>query len=291
MEDFVATYKRAIKEQYEIAKQGENAHFLLNPTSANLRNLCLDILKKDLDATDKQILESFFKFEFGKDNAKIIKREENRFRRFGNFLKQESDLADDIHAADFLALLVDYKNRPYKKFRLRSGIDDTIETKNQSAVNHPNKEIVADAKNIVKIQQKNIISDLLRLKSITKNNILLFSITLISLLFTGYIAKDIYFSNEECMQWQNDHYEIVDCETKIPATIYPIIALDKERINLKKVELKEGMIFFEYGKPLYYYHKQNKNVEFFNGPGLHPVTGKPLKEATMHMINTHALRK
>jgi|GEM_PF-1878491 len=108
---------------------------------------------------------------------------------------------------------------------------------------------------------------------------------LTSVLSLGYVAKERYFSKKECMQWQEDHYEMMDCEINGLATISPVLALDEDVVELKKVTLRRGMPFFKYNKPLYYYYKVNRDsVEFFNGPGLHPITQEPLRKITWHMI-------
>lgn len=286
MEDFLVAYKEAIKAQYEVAKDGDDADCLLYPTLAKLRKLCLRILKNDPIDNDKKIFEKFFEFDLGPDSIKKIKNDENKFKRFEKFLKNQTDLSDDIYAMDFLAVLVDYEYRPFSKFKKHFEIppeakrfeEESIGKKKDNNDENNNQNRLAE-----EITPKPTVS-----KSILKRKVLIMSLIVITFFSVGYVTKDFCFPTKNCMQWQDDHYEVVDCEVNGLATISPILALDKDIVGLKRVTLKKGMEFFKYKKPLYYYYKVSQDsVEFFNAPGLHPITNEPLKKITQHMIDKY----
>ena len=88
-----------------------------------------------------------------------------------------------------------------------------------------------------------------------------------------------------CMVWKVDHYEIADCAVSYKENIVP---LDEVRLNtFKKVEVDLTTDFFDETtqKPLIWYHKSGKQIEYFTAPGLHPVNGKTLKAITEYMAN------
>ena len=287
MKDNFSAYKQAIKAKYEEEKQGDYTNLLLHPTSAKLRKLCVLLLKESTDTNDKRIFASFFGFEFEVDSIGKIKKENDRFKRFCNFLNGKNDLSEDIDAADLLALLVDYKNRPYQKFinshqtEIESLKNESLEEENTIAAFHED-ELPKIEPEITEWQQPE------RSKKQSKQNYLIIILLGISLLCGGYMAKDICFPKKQCMQWQEDHYEVVDCEVKGLLSICPVVALDEDLLEFKKVELKKGMEFFKYKKPLYFYYKVSRDsIEFFNGPGEHPITKKPLNEISGYIIDKY----
>ncbi|MDR6969304.1 hypothetical protein J2X31_003334 [Flavobacterium arsenatis] len=292
MKDNFSAYKQAIKAQYEEEKQGNHMNLLLHPTSAKLRKLCVLLLKASTDPNDKKIFASFFGFEFELDSIGKIKRENDRFKRFCNFLKGKNDLSEDMDAADLLALLVGYKNRPYQKFinshqtetEIESVENESPEEENITIATFHEDEPPKIQPEIKEWQQPE------RSKKPSKQNYLIILLLGVSLLSGGYMAKDICFPKKQCMQWQENHYEVVDCEVKRLGlvSISPVEPLDEDLLEFKKVKLKKGMEFFKYKKPLYYYYKVSRDsIEFFNAPGEHPITKKPLKEISDYIIDKY----
>lgn len=269
------SYVKAIKLQYELEKNGEYGGFLLQPSPAQLRNLCLVVYDKGLSKKDKDQFYNFFAPKQEKDLRKSIQNVDvERFKAFGAFFKGKSETTN-LTNLELIAVLVNFPQRPLKDF-LKN--EDAF-SKNIKEREKEKKRNTSDYQNIQTIDPE---------EAVKRNNYLLVGWLLVGFFSVGYIAKDTNLSKKRCMQWQEDHYEVVDCEVGSIRGINPIVALNKQAVELKKVTLKKGMSFFKYDKPLYYYHKVSKgNVEFFNAPGLHPITGKPLKEITPYIIHKY----
>jgi hypothetical protein len=92
------------------------------------------------------------------------------------------------------------------------------------------------------------------------------------------------------MQWQNHHYERVDCSAEKQQgliTQNDIIPIDIALINLRRIEVNEQTQFFKNDKPLVWYCKANGKLTYFNSYGINPETGKPLKPMTNYMIKKY----
>jgi hypothetical protein len=99
------------------------------------------------------------------------------------------------------------------------------------------------------------------------------------------------FSNKtkSCMQWQENKYVVLDCSSDSIQTLIdnPVLALDKNSFQLKKVNPYHCKPYFKYRKPNLWYHKMNGEIEYFNRAGKHPITGKDLKPITPYMIKKY----
>ena len=62
----------AVKQQYDEAKNGKYSSFLLHPSPAQLRNLCLLLLENNLSKSDEEIFSVFFQVTEGKDLKRSI---------------------------------------------------------------------------------------------------------------------------------------------------------------------------------------------------------------------------
>jgi hypothetical protein len=106
------------------------------------------------------------------------------------------------------------------------------------------------------------------------------------LVLLSYIGYDTL--SKECMVWTtNDHYEKVKCDDKgiITSQKVDLTVLD----NFKRVEPNCDYPYFKIdGSPNLWYGKNAKGtLEYFTLYGLHPATGKTLKNITEYMIKKH----
>ena len=266
-------YIKAVKLQYELKKNGEYGGFLLQPSPAQLRNLCLMIYDKGLLKLDEEQFSNFFQPKENEDLRKcILNFDVEKFKPIGLFFKGKSETTN-LTNLELIAVLVAFPQRPLKKF-LRSDI--------------PLTEIIQEDGEDFKGEDTDLNKPVTTKTTAKRNKLALIALVVVTFLSVGYVAKDNYFPTKQCMQWQEDHYQIVDCKVNGFASISPVVALDEDVVELKKVTLKKGMEFFKYKKPLYYYYKVNKDsVEFFNAPGLHPITQEPLRKITWHMIHKY----
>lgn len=268
-DDFEA-YKKAIKQHYEEEKKGYYSSFLLSPSRANLRKLCVERMKDNTSIDDLNTFKLFMGFEFKPENKNKLKDETDRFRAIENFLKGITD-SNDLETINLTAILVDFSTRPFLKFVRSTNGEKDIVTRDLETKTLKTNPLPPEKK---PSKKKNLIFGLLGFTA-------LFSI--------GYTAKDLVLPEKECMQWQSDHYELVDCQNKVDGlySSAPIIPTDEKAIELKKLIVSDTTTFFEGGKAKIWYCKVDGVPEFFDGPGFHPITGKGLRPVTDYIIEKY----
>jgi len=106
------------------------------------------------------------------------------------------------------------------------------------------------------------------------------------------ISLIIYLAlpEKQCMQWSNDHYEIVDCNLKIEGIgmANKIELLDKSLVNLKKVKVCDTTTCFDKnGQAIIWYGKTANGIDFFDGHGRHPESNSPLRPVTRYILNKY----
>ena len=288
-------YKKAIIKQYQKEKSGENYRFLENPSRAKLRDLCWERFKKNDIPDDLKNFETFFEFSFELTKKNELKKKTGKFRSVGDFLRNETESpTDDI--IELAAILVDFKPRPYSKFRRIGLSDEEIKTLNES------DSLILDKENQnegckINDGDENIDENLLINKkepnkfSERFKNKLRWTMVTTTIIFC-LIATVIYFAlfKKDCMQWTGDYYEKVDCIQEINSL--DIKPYDEIQFLLKKVKVSDTTSFFKVGKPCVWYGKSvDGNYECFNIPGLHPETGKTLKPITQYIADKYLLKK
>ncbi|MEN9907587.1 MAG: hypothetical protein RLZZ540_728 [Bacteroidota bacterium] len=270
-------YKTAIKAQYEIEKLSVHSSFLVKPSRAKLRKLCFELFKENSNKEDLIVFSSFLGFEFSTTHSNKLKDLTDKFRPIETFFKGETDLAD-IEAMNMAAVLVDFIPRPYLKFskaeKLEVQFNDEIVTEKE--------EVLVDKKeNEINLNVKSQIKK-------TKSQVFYKQITIA--VFVIICILGIYaFSKDECMQWQADHYEIVDCEeSKLGiANLFSKVPLNENMLHFKKIEVCDTTTFFKHKKAVVWYSKKGNQLEFFNAPGFNPENDKPLKPITKYMIDKY----
>lgn len=267
-------YKKAVKLRYEEEKNGYYSSFLLQPSRANLRKLCVERLKENPSPDDLNSFKIFIGFEFKPENRNKLKDETDRFRTIENFLKGSSD-SNDVEVINLAAILVDFTPRPFLKFvKGHKGEEDV------TGVNSIEKEEINTLKTKLLLPEK---------KSSPKKKLVMGLLGFTALFSIGYTAKDLVLPARECMQWQTDHYEMVDCQNKVDGlySSAPIIPTDQKAIELKKIIVSDTTTFFESGKSKIWYCKVDGVPEFFDRPGFHPITGKGLRPVTDYIIGKY----
>lgn len=278
MSDNLEEYKKAIKAKFEQEKKGVYSSYLISPSRAKLRQLCEEKLKNSNNPDDLISFKFLFGFDFDVSNKNKLQANTDKFRPIETFLKGETDLMD-LEAINITAMLVDFNPRPFRIFNTKSfGIQPLNKElkveefkKNDEERNLPLFEVKTTE------SRKNL-----------KKKITIGVLGLIGLTSIGYTAKNIIAPTPQCMQWQKNHYECVDCDKKELLQISPIIPIDESLINLKKIEVNKRTQFFSNGKPIIWYYKKNDDkLEFYNSHGIHPETGKQLKAITNYMIKKY----
>jgi hypothetical protein len=287
-------YKKAIKAKYQIEKSGDYSKYLISPTQANLRKLCWERFRENTNAADLNIFQTFFAFEFSIAKKNQLKEQTDKLKPIRAFFigKTESPTDETI---DFAAILVDFELRPYRNFEKKTGIKSE-----QSIDNSFNPEKVNDdEKNKVKTlsERENENSVLEKENPVPKNKLFerLFNRLKHAMITVGVIfclmATIIYFAfiKKNCMQWSNDHYEIVDCNPTPEVGLNVIIPLNKNLLDFRKVKVCDTTTCFnKNGDAFIWYSKSNNIVEFFNTHGNHPINNKPLRAVTPYIMKKYS---
>ena len=277
-------YKKAVRAKYAVKKLDDVSGILLNPTPAQLRNLCLLLFENGLNTTDENIFSMFFNAkEVGSIRRAIVNFDVSKFKPIISFLKEEKD-SEHVTRIELAAVIVDFIPRPYSKY-LQSDENETAEIPEFLSVEK--NEII---RKVYKLSEEPIV---IISKNNTGKSIAIGFLVLLSLCFMGYTVKGVFFPKKECMQWKEDHYEEVDCGINQLAigqlnTVFP---LDENTIHLKKVNSNHKLTFFKNGNALIWYSKNEGVIELFNTSGFNPETGKPLKPVTKYINEKYKLQK
>lgn len=272
-DDFEA-YKKAIKQHYEKEKKGNYSSFLLQPSRANLRKLCVERLKENAAYDDPNTFKIFMGFEFKPENMNKLKNETDRFRAIENFLKGSTD-SNDLETINLTAILVDFSPRPFLKF-VRSNNSEKNATTDIVVEKDEAKTGITSALPLEKEPRK-------------KKKLILGLVGFTALFSIGYTAKDLVLPEKECMQWQDDHYVELACESQILGIrkFNEPIPYNEIEFNRRKLKVCDTTTFFKNGKAIIWYSKENNVVAFYNMDGIDPINGKELKRITQHMIYNH----
>ena len=276
-QDLLEEYKKAIKQQFEEEKSGMYSSHLLQPSRAKLRQLCVERFKGNNQVNDLNAFKFFFGFEFGEGNLNKLKSETDRFRPIENFFKGSTDTSD-IATINLAAILVDFNPRPFLKF----GKNDIV-TNKVLVAKKTNEIIISNEDKLVSQEPLSIV------KKDKKKKVVYALFGFLGLFSLSYTAKDIVFPEKQCMQWQNNHYELLDCSSEVKSlyTSTPIIPLDEDTKQLNKIAVSDTTTFFKAGKPVIWYYKVDGVPEFFDKSGFHPVKEKALKPVTQYIIDKY----
>lgn len=297
MEEKLLEYLEAILSHYQIVKNEKDINFLDNPTPANLKRLCLEILERDFLPKDREIFNNFFEPEpktlhgFIKSmNADSILKTPSNFLRKGKTITK-------IEHADILAILLNFEPRPYYKFKKTDHWNKNPEDKEETA------PIATEIIEGAKIEESNSFiqtqitpitrSEDTSVKINWKKKIVTSLAVVFFISLTGFL---VHKSTEpKCMIWKEDHYERIDCEQSSNlgllkfAQVFPYdeILFD----NFKKLTITDTTSFFnKNGDPIVWYSKQNNDCEYFTWEGIHPISRKKLKPISRTIINNYILK-
>lgn len=272
-------YILAVRSKYEVEKSKVYSGFLLKPSPAQLRDLCLILHDKGLSKKDQEVFELFFKT---KPDIQLRKAIENidveKLRKICNFLNGKSQSTSQ-NSLNLIAILVNYEYRPFSLFLVS---DFGIEKVKTILVKPSNMGL--EMLEVAEVQRPEF-------KGRIKKKLLVGFLGLIGLTSIGFTAKTLLAPEPQCMQWQKNHYEVVDCanENEQHGLFYrnEIIPFDEHQSKLFKIEVSDTTTFFKNGKAILWYCKVEGNPEFFNSYGIHPQTGKALKPVSEYIVNKY----
>jgi hypothetical protein len=117
-----------------------------------------------------------------------------------------------------------------------------------------------------------------------------------TLRFTGITSLIIvifftvhYLTPEDCMCWNGEKYIQVDCQDQKQR--YQVVGLDKVKLeHFRKITRPDTLGLKDLGN--IWYSKIDNEVEFFTGPGYHPIQHRrSLKATTKYIFETYAGQK
>ncbi len=275
-------YKEGIKAQFQAIKRVGiyGSGDLSNVTPAQLRDLCLRKAENQLSPKDEMVFRYFFN---AKEGEKLTRAIENygigKLKSVISFLKGEKN-SENRNRIELAAILVDFTPRPFYSYFSNEGKELKIE-----------EEPLQDMKGKKEDEVLSLVSEVgneiktLPVKSILNRHKKV--LTKVALLCSLGIGVVTLLPKKECMQWNTNHYEVVDCSTESSGFLDPRIPINKDRLDLKKLDPKTIKNYFENGQPRVWYAKIDDKIELFNQPGLHPTTGKTLKPITRYIINKY----
>lgn len=245
-------YMKGIRDKFEEEKNGEFSSYFINPTPAQLKELCLVLFERRKENTqDMEIFKSFFYLNDNEDKIRQIEKFDNdKLKPLQNFLINNTS-SSKTKTLNLIALLVDFNPRPYLKFLKIDPKDNTelipkeenIVTENEPESEKENEHIAEKEKenehesekeneHIVEkesehgsenedkfeiieenISQLNLIKGAVPEKKFSlKNKILIGICALFIFASLGYSFRNICFPKKNCMIWIKNHYEAVDCD-------------------------------------------------------------------------------
>lgn len=308
----IIDYKNAIRTQYKAAIDRDVSGILSDPTPAQLRDFYLRLFEKGLSEIDEEILKLFLE---AKENSSLKKAIENcnigKLKPIINFL--EGGNTENRARIEMAAILVDFRYRPFRKFKkeiseeeleLINELRDTnFSTGLSEGAKNIEKEEIKDIKKETKEVETGILTVISKVSTINppltiKRKFLeiiqerLKPIIIATILVFSLIATVIYFAffKNHCMQWSEDHYEVVDCSSRDNGNPNVILPLDESLLDFKKLKACDTTTcFMKNGEAFVWYGKIGDSVDFFNdnGNGRHPETNAALRPVTHYMFNKY----
>lgn len=310
-------YRKAIKAKYQEEIEGEYSNNLSSPTAANLRNLCIKRFMSDSNREDLITFESFFDFPFDKDKKNLFGEDElNKLEAVKRFFlgKTEKPAEDTIQLA---AILVDLQPRPFSNFRKQIDEED-LELINELRNNNNSESEVSVIESLEKKEEESFTvsnedfvdteSETLP-KKIFLNQPSVLKQSLVDIVDKSKSKKIKYFSigaglifliimlflvfpEKECMQWSNDHYELVHCDEPIHGNLNDVIPKDENLLKFRKVIVCDTTTCFKPdGKAIIWYAKTANGIDFFNNHGYHPENHSSLKAVTNYILDKYVYGK
>lgn len=302
-------YQQLVVHAYERKKVNNNLpHGLQHLTPANLKEECEKRCGKNLSKRDEKVIRDFCgDMDESRTCPAIIQRyDTDKFKPLVNFLKGKSDKTSSKNI-ELLAWLIDFPGRPWELGKTYSGdesenlpLSDTIlESISLADPGENDRDIISGIPEIpaplVDLNEKRIGdkekagNQEIKVKSTRR---LMAAVMLSLVLGTGgmWLWKEMKQGTHlsgGCMYWNEDHYEAIDCNKKIPN--FRVIALDTAKLkNFKKITTPDTITYLARG--WVWYSKINGKIEFYTSGGEHPVSlDHRLKPITNYMIDKYIL--
>lgn len=298
----------AVRNAYLDLKIEGRLHFDREwPSPGELKSWYLKCLMQGLNTDDELVFIRFFNREQStRDLATIIEGFDlDKLRPLRNFISGDTQRRPDENIVKVLAVLIDFKPRPYKAYHWDEheytgnlnnngenppianfdpeGLPSENLSNTAEAGEVPHTQKAIDQAQVTTTEYKQDILKPIEKKS--KNNTLLYAGIGLALATVFFIVYNIIIP-ADCMCWNGARYVEVDCQDK--GQPYQIIGLDKNKLAyFQKITRPDTLNYEDIGKV--WYSKINNEVEFFTYPGHHPIQhGRSLKAVTKHIMERYA---
>ncbi|MGB8192994.1 MAG: hypothetical protein WCF67_13785 [Chitinophagaceae bacterium] len=305
-------YVKNVFDEYQRKKaEPETSGLLTQPTTANLRDACIELCARRFSIRDQGILKTFFgNFNADVDSCVQAIRDHNvnRFRPLVKFMRT-GKTDPNVRHINLLAWLIDYQDRPFRGSYVTPVTkgneveaeeddeeDDISRNSGDSGDNVTDipppqakgQDVAEKTKDPVSVE-----NDKTNKKWWEKIYSRKTVVTILILLAANVGAYTWWTSvqppyptgNEKCMYWADDHYQPVSCTQKVKNSL--VIALDSQKLNgFKRITTPDTITLNSIGNV--WYTKVNGNIEYYTSEGFHPIDIRlRLKPITQFMINKY----
>lgn len=259
-------YQEAVILAYRKDKEnGKLAEELLSTQRTSIRSLCLRKYNEGLTPDDEKFFISFFNPRFeNKDLQSLIERvDPERFKPIQNFLIDKVTTPSE-ESINLLAILIDFQDRPMSNWLAKNPKINIEEKKKSEEVN---TQVPSYKKPLI--------------RSISP--LIAFAI----LIILGFWFIINHWKSKECMIWHEDRYVPCACADLPSGT--PAITYDQQKIDHFRKILRTDTLKYKHIRQIWY-SKVNNELEFFTGPGMHPIyTDRSLKIASKYILEKYIL--
>lgn len=311
-------YKEKVIQAYKKQKEeGTLSINLINPSPRKLRDECLIVYNERYNPKDDDILRLFFssKNKNGDYSQSIINFRIDELRPLVNILNGRIKRPNDKNI-NLLSWLIDFEPRPYRFGQTynepeKAGKAIENQTPSEESIIDNGETVTTDTAEPTIVNTKTpwkkigiaalfaillgAVSIFIYSKSTTRDNNKVIGDnqnnttnkkTLINNPEQVHQAKPIVTNNKQCMYWDNDHYEAINCNEKIEGK--SIIALETQILTkLKRITRPDTLSKKHLGK-IWYVKVITDSVEFYTDSGYYPLDEKKrLRPLTQYILNKY----
>lgn len=322
-------YTNLVLKAYEEKRESNRlSRLLMHPTTANLRQECLNVYNERFKKreVEEDILRSFFGVPpAGKSYDFVIEHfHADKFRPLRSFIKRKIKNPALINV-EMLAWLIDFTPRPFAYAQKILGFtnETSQETSNGNSESEQN-ELMTESKdaivenpdspfeNLTTISkdkgvetpvsgtkndndfyiEKTKVDTSYKLKIVATVGLGLFLLFIVSYGILHYGDSDqTAFGNMNtgCMFWNYDHYQQVPCNEERKGRLF--LPLEKEKINnFRRITRKDTITDWSIGR--IYYIKDNNKIMYYTEPGNFPEDiNRTLKRLSRYIFEKDSINR
>lgn len=244
---------------------------LVSRSRRSLKAHCLNICTERFQQKDELLLQSLFGKKENQAAYVIAIKNANAdiFRALHTFLNDRT-VNTTFNNISLLAWMIDFEPRPYYPgMKLSAG-----------SVVSPTRTLLQEDKSGSPVTKNKMGS---RNKAVLVLSIV--SVVLLSIYLIFQYKTSATTGNERCMIWNNDHYQPIDCNSKLVNTaVYPI---DHQLISSFKKITRPDTLTLHSVKKVWYINAKGR-MEFYTASGFYPLdTNRRLLPMTDYILKKY----